>query len=488
MKKISLLLLRSYLGPFVLSFFIWLFIFELQFLWKYIDDLVGKGLNPLVILELLIYASAPLVTLALPVAILLSSIMTFGNLSEHFELTAMKSSGMSLFRIMRPLTIFIFIVGIGAFFFANNLMPVATLKFKTLLFSVTKKAPTLEISPKTFYSDIDGFVLRAEENNKETGELTDVLIYDHSENHGNRRVIRAERGVMNTDDKSRYLILTLFNGVSYDEQVERGKIESKKNYPSISSAFSKNIIRIDISSLGFQKQDEDLFSHREEMMTINQLSAGIDSLNFRIQKSEDDRLIQAKNTLRIMIDSTVQKKPTPELDSVYFFSQISPQKQERALDKAINLSKKNSEYNERSLKQREGKIFKINMHKLHWHKKIFLGVSCIVLFFIGAPLGAITRKGGYGFPTLIALGLFVLYFVLTTMGEKMVRTSTLEPWQGVWLSTLVLVPLAVFLTYKAATDSSITDGDFYNKIWHRIKGLFKKTQSKKVNENSTALQ
>ena len=184
MKKISKLLLRSYIGPFFLSFFIWLFIFELQFVWKYIDDLIGKGLNWTIILELLIYASAPLVNLALPVSIVLSSIMTFGNLSEHFELTAMKSSGMGLFRIMRPLIFFIIIVSFSAFGFANNIMPVATLKFKTLLFSVTKKAPTMNIVPNIFYTDIDGFVIRARGNDTETGEMTDVLIYDHTLNQG----------------------------------------------------------------------------------------------------------------------------------------------------------------------------------------------------------------------------------------------------------------------------------------------------------------
>ncbi len=487
MKKISLLLLKSYLGPFVLSFFIWLFIFELQFLWKYIDDLVGKGLNFLVIGELLMYASAPLVTFALPVSILLSSIMTMGNLSEHFELTAMKSAGMSLFKIMSPLIMFMLVVSFAAFLFANNMMPVATLKFKTLLFSVTKKAPTLNITPNTFYTDIDGLVIRARENNTETGEMTDVLIYNHSKNQGNRNVTRAEKGIMNQDDKSRYMVLTLFNGVSYDEPFEKGKTESKKTYPSVSSSFEKSIIRIDISSLGFEKQDEGLFSHREEMMTIGQLELGIDSVAKRMLKTESDRQKHAFKAIRLFADSSLAKIDSLVTDSVYFFDQLSSQQQERAYDKAINLSRKSREFNDRTIKQQLGKEHRINIHNLEWHRKFFLGMSCIILFFVGAPLGAITRKGGYGFPTLIALGLFVLYFILSTVGEKMIKSGALEPWQGVWLSAFILVPLALFLTYKAARDSSITDSDFYTKIWNSFLNLFKRKKREVLDENTSAM-
>ncbi|MEJ6796356.1 MAG: LptF/LptG family permease [Flavobacteriales bacterium] len=480
MKKISKLLLRSYIGPFFLSFFIWLFIFELQFVWKYIDDLIGKGLNWTIILELLIYASAPLVNLALPVSIVLSSIMTFGNLSEHFELTAMKASGMGLFRIMRPLIFFIIIVSFSAFGFANNIMPVATLKFKTLLFSVTKKAPTMNIVPNIFYTDIDGFVIRARENDTETGKMTDVLIYDHTLNQGNRRVIRAKRGVMNQEDKSRYMTITLYEGVSYDDPYEKGITERKKTYPSVSSKFEENIIRLDISSLGFKEQDEDIFKNREEMMTIRQLEQGLDSLNLSIQKSEADRVTQSLRGIRLTNDSSLVRNDTIKPDSLYFFDQIGKMQQNRALDKAINLSRKNKEYNQRTIKQLEGKLHRINVHNINWHKKFFLGFSCIILFFVGAPLGAITRKGGYGFPTVIALGFFVMFFILSTVGEKMVKSGSLEPWQGIWLSSFVLIPLAIFLTYKAAKDSSITDADFYNKIGQRIIGIFKKKATSKA--------
>ncbi len=488
MKKISLLLLRSYIGPFFLSFFIWLFIFELQFVWKYIDDLIGKGLHWTIIAELLLYASAPLVNMALPVSIVLSSIMTFGNLSEHFELTAMKSAGMSLFRIMRPLIFFILGVAMTAFLFANNIMPVATLKFKTLLFSVTKKAPTMNIVPNVFYTDIEGFVIRAKENSKETGEMSDVLIYDHTANQGNRRVIRAKKGIMNQEDNARYMTLTLYDGVSYDEPYEKGVASNKKEHPNISSEFEENVLRMDISSLGFKEHDEDIFKNREDMMNITQLDRGLDSLQNSILKLDADRIMQSYRNVRLTADSSLTQRDTVIVDSVYFFDQLNALQKGRALEKAINLSKKHKEFNQRSLHVNEGKNHRINKHKLNWHKKFFLGFSCIILFFVGAPLGAITRKGGYGFPTVIALAFFVLFFMLSTVGEKMVKADTLEAWQGVWMSSFVLIPLAVFLTYKAAKDSSITDSDFYNKIWNKFVALFKKKKPEVVNENSSAVQ
>jgi lipopolysaccharide export system permease protein len=237
---------------------------------------------------------------------------------------------------------------------------------------------------------------------------------------------------------------------------------------------------LDISSLGFKEQDEDIFKNREEMMTIRQLEQGLDSLNLSIQKSEADRVTQSLRGIRLTNDSSLVRNDTIKPDSLYFFDQIGKMQQNRALDKAINLSRKNKEYNQRTIKQLEGKLHRINVHNINWHKKFFLGFSCIILFFVGAPLGAITRKGGYGFPTVIALGFFVMFFILSTVGEKMVKSGSLEPWQGIWLSSFVLIPLAIFLTYKAAKDSSITDADFYNKIGQRIIGIFKKKATSKA--------
>jgi len=486
MKKISLLLIKSYIGPFIISFMIWLFIFELQFVWKYIDDMLGKGLSFGILAELFIYASAPLVNFALPIAILLSSIMTLGNLSEHFELTAMKSSGMSLFKILRPLIIFVFSLSVGAFIFSNNVMPVATLKFKTLLFSVTKKAPTMNIKPNVFYNDIDGVVIRAEKNNIETGELTNMMIYDHTEHAGNLSVIKAEKGFMNQNEGSPYMILELYNGVSYSTPAENGVASKNKKHPAVVNSFEKNEMRFDISSLLFKEQDEDLFAHREEMMTISQLTTGIDSLKIKVLESYLTRKEQGYKTFKLTADSTLYTVDTVRVDSVFFYDQLSIQQKERGLEKALNSAKKHKELQERTMKQLDGKIHRINSHKIEWHRKFVLAFSCIVLFFIGAPLGAITRKGGIGFPTLLALGFFILYYALSIMGEKMVKTSALEPWIGMWLSTIVLAPVALFLTYTAMKDSSFTDADFYKKLFSRL-FVPSKYKSLVEDEDSSAL-
>ncbi len=414
--------------------------------------------------------------------------MTMGNLSEHFELTAMKSSGMSLFKIMRPLLVFIISLSVGAFIFSNNVMPVATLKFKTLLFSITKKAPTMNIEPNVFYNDIDGVVIRAEKNNIETGELTNLYIYDHSEQAGNRTVIKAERGFMNQNEGSPYMILELYNGATYSLPSEKGIAQKNKKHPAIVNSFEKNEMRFDISSLLFKEQDENLFANREEMMTIPQINIGIDSLYKRQLNTEKKRAKQGVITLKLTADSTMYNVDSVIVDSVYFYDQLTIQQKDRAIEKAINASRKHKEYQERTVKQIAGKNQRIKSHKIEWHRKFVLAFSCILLFFIGAPLGAITRKGGIGIPTLLALGFFVLFYALSIGGEKMVKSGALEPWFGMWMGTLILSPVAILLTYKAMKDSSFVDPDFYKKLFSQIfKPKSRRYSLDKENEDPTVM-
>ena len=250
LKKLSLLLLKTFVGPFFVTFMIALFILDMQFLWVYVDDLMGKGLETTVILELMIYASARLVNLALPLAMLMSSIMTMGALAEHYELTAMKSAGIGLMRIMRPLSVTVVCIAIGAFYFSNNVWPIANLKFRTMLFSITKQRPTLNLDDGVFYGGIDGFSIRTAKKDPETGILHDVLIYDHHDSDmGSKTVIRAERGEMKQTDDKRYLLFTLYNGSSYDEQKEPKKKRSDRIFPHIRNTFEEQVMVIDLSSL-----------------------------------------------------------------------------------------------------------------------------------------------------------------------------------------------------------------------------------------------
>lgn len=415
-----------------------MFIFEMQFIWVYLDDLVGKGIDKLTILQLLVYASARIVNMALPLAILMSSIMTFGTLAENYELTAMKSAGMSLSRILRPLVVFMCALSIFSFVFANNAWPIANLKFRTLLYSIVQQRPTLNLESGVFYNGIEGISIRVMDKNIETGVLRDVLIYDHrNQNFGNRTVIRAQEGDMSETADKRFLILTLKNGVTYEEKEEtnrpkKGAMQPQKpikHMPLVSGNFETMVLRLDLSSFIFQNNDEEIFKNSFEMMTVAQLDQTIDSL--AIQRDSLAIAIQ-----HFQGSNTAQKDVnTPSITSAKNVALDNNAKQQKTLEGM----------NEELLNRTKF----INRHKIEWHRKFTLAFSCIILFFIGAPLGAIIRKGGLGWPTILALGIFILFEMLTIAGEKMTKSNILEPYIGMWLATFVTLPMGLFITYRA---------------------------------------
>lgn len=415
-----------------------MFIFEMQFIWVYLDDLVGKGIDTLTILQLLVYASARIVNMALPLAILMSSIMTFGTLAENYELTAMKSAGMSLSRILRPLIVFMCALSIFSFVFANNAWPIANLKFRTLLYSIVQQRPTLNLESGVFYNGIEGISIRVMDKNIETGLLRDVLIYDHrNQNLGNRTVIRAQEGDMSETADKRFLILTLKNGVTYEEKEEtnrpkKGAMQPQKpikHMPLVSGNFETMVLRLDLSSFIFQNNDEEIFKNSFEMMTVAQLDQTIDSL--AIQSDSLAIAIQ-----HFQGSNTAQKDMnTPSITSAKNVALDNNAKQQKTLEGM----------NEELLNRTKF----INRHKIEWHRKFTLAFSCIILFFIGAPLGAIIRKGGLGWPTILALGIFILFEMLTIAGEKMTKSNILEPYIGMWLATFVTLPMGLFITYRA---------------------------------------
>ena len=416
-----------------------MFVFEMQFIWVYLDDLVGKGIDPLTLLQLLIYASARIVNMALPLAILMSSIMTMGALAENYELTAMKSAGMSLSRILRPLVIFMVALSVFSFVFANNVWPIANLKFRTLLFSIVQQRPTLNLQSGVFYNGIEGISIRVMDKNIETGVLKDVLIYDHrNQNLGNRTVIRAQEGDMSETEDKRFLILTLKNGVTYEEKEESGRpkkgtmqsAKNEKHMPLVAGNFETMVLRLDLSSLIFQKNDEEVFRNSFEMMTIAQLDRAIDSLE--LQKDSLNKAIQNFNT----------HNETSNTGTIVSHNSLNTK--DIVVDKA-----KQSKTIEGMNEELMNRMKYINRHKIEWHRKFTLAFSCIILFFIGAPLGAIIRKGGIGWPTILALGIFILFEMLTIAGEKMTKSNILDPAVGMWLATFVTLPMGIFITYRA---------------------------------------
>ena len=441
--------MRSFLAPFAVTMPVALFILDMQFLWVYADDLIGKGLAPLVIAELMIYASARLVNLALPLAILVASIMAFGSLAERNELTALKSAGLSVFRIFRPLLVTMLLISMGAFWFSNAAWPVANLKFRALLFSVTQKKPTLNLIPGAFYNGIEGFAIRVE-SKEEDGTLNDVLIHDHREGEtGVSRVIRAEQGTMVQEGNR--LTISLMNGFSYEEDLEQSKRRKERLHPHIASSFERQEFEIDLASLDFSKADEGLFKRAHEMMTVAQLGHAMDSLQGLVeQRLEEVELYGGRQT--VLLRDTVSAVETVQAAGP-LWTAMSPTERRMAFDGARSLARNTRQGIANGIENADTRVRAMNRHAIEWHRKFFLALSCILLFFIGAPLGAIIRKGGLGMPTVLAIGIFLAFYILSMIGEQMVKAGTVTPAFGMWISSLALLPFAVYFTRQAMRDA-----------------------------------
>ncbi|MBU2650069.1 MAG: LptF/LptG family permease [Bacteroidetes bacterium] len=471
MKRIHLLVLNSYLGPLIMTFFISLFILLMQFLWKYIDELVGKGLEWYVITELLFYASSTFVPLALPLAILLSSLMTFGNLGEHYELVAMKSSGISLWSIMRPLIVLSVFISVFAFYFSNNVLPVANLKFKSLLYDVRKQKLAFDIQEGVFYNGIENFVMRVGKKDKDDKTIRNVLIYNHTDNKGNTDLTVAKSGIMETTPDGRYLILTLYNGYNYRENIDQKDYRSSKSFQRTN--FEEQIRRFDLSAFELRRTDEDLFKRNYHMLNISQLNESIDSLN----QLYNTRLeIFARDYSRFyfynLLDTINNNKyDTMNIPSLEVLDILEPDERKEVAELALSQVRNMKRQLNFTQEDLAGRMEWIKKHMIAWHKKFTLSFACFVLFFIGAPLGAIIRKGGFGLPVVFSVIFFVIFHIISITGEKSAAAGALTIPGGMWMASFVLLPLGIFLTYKATTDSPLLDTESWSK---RFKKLFRK--------------
>ncbi len=448
-----------------MTFFISLFLLLMQFLWKYIDDLVGKGLEGIVILELMMYAAVNLIPMALPLAILLSSIMTFGNLGENYELVALKSSGISLQRIMLPLIIVSMLISVGAFYFSNNIMPITNLKFRSILHDVRKQRPELSIKEGQFYNGIDGYSIRVGKKNKKTNMMYDLMIYDHTKKEGNTNVTVADSGNMHLIDSSRYMILKLYDGKKYERLEEPAKNRRQKTYPFQRDYFKEEIILFELSGFGFERSDESLWKDNYEMLNVKQLQFTIDSLKLALV---DKKMSFTKNVFishyfrrEIKVDS-LKTDSLLKLKNIYvntdsLYNSLEVSKKQRIVEMALNYARATKSYIYTSTDDIQYRKEWISKFFIEWHRKFTLSISCIILFFIGAPLGAIIRKGGLGMPAVVSVLFFILYYIISITGEKFSKEGVLLPAEGMWMSTAILLPLGIFLTYKATTDSVIFD-------------------------------
>lgn len=482
-KRLYLFMLQSFLPLFLMTFFICLFIVLMQFLWRYIDDLVGKGLEMSVIGELFLYAALTMVPLALPLAILLASLMTFGNLGEQFELTAMKASGVSLVKSMRPLIVLMAFVAIGAFFFQNNVLPVAQTKMWTLLYSMRQKSPELDIPEGVFYDQIPGFNLFVEKKNADNGMLYNLLIYNVSKGADNATIIYADSGKMTMSEDRSHLFLKLWQGEQFENLREQGSISSN-NVPYRRETFDTKEVLIKFDA-NFNRMDESGMRNQYVGKNISELQATIDSVNARVDSVGDiyGRAIKQNPYFglpyyRYETDSTGQSVKIRNRDIVLteklpldsLFRGNNPAFAKSVINQALSKARNaRQDFEFKAMTMTEDRKT-IRRHAIELVKKFTLSVACLVFFFIGAPLGAIIRKGGLGMPLVISVILFIIYYIIDNTGYKMARDGHWAIWQGMWLSTFVLLPLGIFFTYKAVNDSAVFNKDAYANFFRRIFG------------------
>ncbi len=443
MKRLHLFLIRSFLGPFIATFFIAIFLLLMQFLWKYVDDLIGKGLDFPHIVELLFYSSARMVPLALPIAMLLASVMVLGKLGENYELVALKASGISLIRTLFPITILVVIISYSSFLFSNYVMPIANLKGGSMMYDIQKKKPAFNIKEGIFYKDIEGFSLKVAEKDADGKTLKDIIIYDHTSNSGNDKVIIAESGFMQLTKDEKFLELTLFNGHSYIEVKEKRNI----NKPYRTTHFKEDLIRFDLSSFSSMNNSESLYKGHYAMLNNKQLEVAIDSLEYKLANKElllKENISSKYQNNSTINDSIVVTASAPTLNKQHYDIAINK------LSTLKSIAKSNTD----DLEYRKVIITK---HKIEWHRKISLAVACLLLFLIGAPLGAIIRKGGFGMPVLVSVFFFLIYHVLGMIGEKSAKDLSMEAYEGMWLTNAVFLPIALFLIYKAKNDARLID-------------------------------
>lgn len=438
-----------------------MFFLVMQFLWKYVDDLMGKGLEWYVVAELLFYASANLVPMALPIAILLSSIMTFGNLAESNELTAMKSAGLSLTRIMRPLTVFIFLISIGAFFFSNYTWPVANLKFRALINDIQEQKPTLALNPGTFYNDIPGYSIYAKEKNNSDESFKEIFIFDQS--HPNallKRDLYAEQGQLLKTDNGDHLYFTLIDGRIYQE-MDPSSVKNAK-YPFMKMSFKEGVLHFDMEAFKLQRTDVDVFRSHFEMMNMEQLEIAEDSLRSHLAQRREDFSKFITNEFMIYRPVQVRQADSSSLvPTAFLWKNLEKKEKANAVSVALTKAREINRVYTGLKDEVRGRNEYINKHRIEWHRKLTLSFACVILFFIGAPLGAIIRKGGLGAPMVASVLLFIFFYIVSISGEKMAKSEVMDPFWGMWLSTFVLAPFSFLLTWSSNRDSKLFTKDFY---------------------------
>jgi len=448
-----------------------MFILLMFFLFKYVDDLIGKGFEWYTIVELMFYASAANVSMALPLAILLSSIMTFGTLGENYELVAIKSAGISLQKAMRPLLVLILGISISSFFFSEYMLPKANLKFGSLLWDVRNKKLSFLIKEGVFNNSIPGYSIRVDEK-KEDGTLIGLMIYDHTSNNGVPKIIIAKNGRMTTTNDKQFLVLKLNDGIRYEESSGRNAGYNPRQQLT-RMRFGQTEQKFDISSFKMSRTDENSFRSNNAMLNLKGLTHKGDSLKKELDSI--DRFARATISSYYKQNNTnkgyskIKVAPLKLKGSV--LNSLPKDKKMPALQSAMDQAGAIKQTVESRVEEHEDRIRNLIRIRIEYQRKFTLAVSCLMLFFIGAPLGAIIRKGGLGLPVVMAIVFFLFYHIITTVAEKSANQGNINPVLGIWMAVIILSPVGAFLTYKATVDSALFDLTYYKNI---ITKLFKK--------------
>jgi lipopolysaccharide export system permease protein len=475
LKKIHLLLVKAFIKPFIATFFIVMFILLMFFLFKYVDDLIGKGFEWYVILELMLYASAANVSMALPLSVLLSSIMTFGSLGENYELVAIKSAGVSLQKAMRPLFMVIVIMAFSSFLFSDYILPKANLKFGSLLWDVRNKKLSFLIKEGVFNNSIPGYSIRVDKKGEDGISLEGIMIYDHSATSGIAKVIMAKNGKMYKTTDDQYLVLKLNDGVRYEEKTGKTAYYNPRQ-ELYRMRFKETEQKFDFSSFKMNRTDESSFRSNTQMLNLKGLVKKEDSLAKVIDSTN--------NFAKISIGSyykqnnytkgyTKIKVPVKVINGPIINSFPEEQRlsvSQSALDQVTSIQQSTAG----KIAEHKDMFRNYVKVKIEYQRKFVLAASCLLLFFIGAPLGAIIRKGGLGLPVVMAVMFFLIYHIISTVSEKSAIQGTIDPALGIWMSIIVLSPLGAFLTYKATVDSALFDTTYYKNL---LTSLFKKKKA-----------
>lgn len=473
LKRVDRVVLGSFIVPLIITFGLTSFIFMMQFLWKYIDDFVGKGLETNLLLKLVGLFTLTIVPMALPLAILLASTMVIGTLGENNELTAYKTGGLSLLRTMGSLIVFTIFLAFGAFYFSNNVLPKVHLKFYSLLFDIRKQKPALDIKEGVFYRGISGFALKIHHKDADNKTLYGIMVYDHSQGKGNDNVVLADKGDIALSNTGEHLILTLYNGKQYQDIKKRNIEAGEQKSEQTIMEFKQWRKIFDLREFKMTRTDQSLFKTHFIMFNASQLMHEADSCRKDIEKRiADTRVNNAVyfSAIKKVADS-IKIKNIPIPAKVVINDVFKRNITQNCLSSSLSNVRSIASYEQMSVSDLEYKQTNYVNYYCEWYRKFSLSFACLVLLFVGCSMGAIVRKGGFGIPILIAVLYFVLFHVLNVTGEKLAKGLIIPPFAGMWLASIVLMPIALYLTYKANNDSVLFRSEWYDRNFSKLSGF-----------------